>query len=84
MQIVIQTGGAVRCLYDEAIDLAALGALDIQRGSHVEPDDRGQWLADLAPLHGPKLGPFKQRSEALAAEAAWIEANWLTSGRSGT
>ena len=29
------------------------------------------------PLHGPTLGPFPHRSEALAAEQAWLETNWL-------
>ncbi len=62
----------VRCLYDEAIDLAALGRLSITRASHVEPDDAGQWFADLAPVSGPRLGPFDRRSEALEAERAWL------------
>ena len=35
------------------------------------------WLADLSPVNGPVLGPFDRRSEALAAELAWLEANWL-------
>ena len=47
MQLVVAPGGAVRCLYDEAIDLAALGQLEITRASHVEPDARGRWTADL-------------------------------------
>ena len=78
MQILIQPDGAVRCLYAEAIDLKSLGKLSIQRASHVEPDDNGHWIADLSPVHGPALGPFSHRSEALATEAEWLEANWLT------
>ena len=78
MQIVIKTDGAVRCLYSESIDLHTLGRPVISRGSHVEPDRHGRWFADLAPSAGPKLGPFRRRSEALAAEEAWLEANWLT------
>jgi hypothetical protein len=27
--------------------------------------------------YGPRLGPFALRSEALAAEQHWLEANWL-------
>jgi hypothetical protein len=77
MQIVIETDGTVRCLYDEALDLTPLGNLQIQRGSHVEPDDQGRWFADLSPLHGPLLGPFNKRSGALAAETAWLTSNWL-------
>ena len=77
MRLVIKPDGSVRCLYDEAVDLSSLGSLTIQRGSHVEPDATGCWLADLAPVDGPKLGPFSRRSEALAAERAWLEQNWL-------
>ena len=78
MQLVIHTDGSASCLYDEAIDLAALGSLKIERGSHVEPDEQGRWFADLAPVSGPKLGPFDRRSEALDAERVWLEALWLT------
>jgi hypothetical protein len=78
MQLVITPDGAIRCLYDEAIDLSQFGPLSIARGSHVEPTARGQWQADLAPVGGPTLGPFAVRSEALAAERDWLEANWLT------
>ena len=77
MQLVIDTAGSVRCLYGEAIDLAALGPLAIRRGSHVEPTADGRWLCDLSPVSGPVLGPFGSRSEALAAEVAWLESHWL-------
>jgi hypothetical protein len=55
------------------IDLALLGSLSIRRASYVEPDDNGQWWADLAPIGGPKLGPFARQSEALDAEAVWLD-----------
>jgi len=77
MVLVIERGGRVRCLYDEAIDLAALGAVSIARASHVEPDRAGAWWAELAPVHGPRLGPFAKRTAALAAERAWLEQHWL-------
>jgi hypothetical protein len=77
MQLIIQSGGVVRCLYAETIDLATLGPLSIERVSHVEPTPDGQWLADLSPVMGPVLGPFSQRSVALAAEAAWLHSHWL-------
>ncbi len=72
MELVIDPVGVVRCLYGEAIDLGALGRLAIVRASHVEPDARGQWLVDLTPVDGPRLGPFPRRSAALAVEAAWL------------
>ena len=78
MQIIIMPGGAVRALYCEVIDLAALGSPTITRASHVEPDQQGRWWADLSPIAGPTLGPFDRRSEALAAEQAWLESHWLT------
>lgn len=76
MQLVIGPAGAVRAIYDETIDLSRLGTLSITRGSHVEPDEQG-WIADLSPVAGPRLGPFPQRSSALAAERDWLEAHWL-------
>jgi len=77
MQLVIEPKGTVRCIYSEQIDLAAIGSPTITRASHVEPDQQGRWQADLSPVGGPLLGPFVIRSEALAAELVWLEANWL-------
>ena len=77
MELVISPSGAVRAIYDEAIDLAARGRLAIRRASHVEPDVQGRWFADLSPVAGPVLGPFDRRSEALAAELQWLQANRL-------
>jgi hypothetical protein len=73
MQLRVDLRGQVTCLYSEAIDLASLGQLSICRASHVEPDDRGQWWADLGPVAGPRLGPHAKRSDALAAEQSWLE-----------
>ena len=83
MELLVQPDGAVRCVYDETIDLSALGRLGIRRGSHVEPDEDGKWFADMAPLHGPRLGPFDRRSDALAAERRWLSDNWLVSDQPG-
>ena len=77
MQLIIDPGGSVRCVYSETIDLATIGRLTISRGSHVEPNEEGLWFADLSPVAGPRLGPFLQRSHALNAEADWLNANWL-------
>lgn len=73
MHLLISPAGNVRCIYAEAISLQELGTVSIQRASHVEPDASGNWLADLTPVSGPVLGPFTLRSEALAAEIAWLE-----------
>ena len=77
MQLVIEPGGVVRCIYSEEIDLAALGSPAISRASHVEPDQQGRWWADMSPVGGGVLGPFLNRSAALAAEDTWLETNWL-------
>jgi len=79
MQLLVTSSGEVRCVYNEAIDLAQLGRLFIRRGSYVDPDSHGQWIADLRPVGGPPLGPFASRSTALAAEEAWLVAHWLIS-----
>jgi hypothetical protein len=72
MELVVGTDGGVRCIYDESLDLRALGKLQITRASHVEPDSDGNWWADMGPSGGPVLGPFRSRSEALAAERGWL------------
>ena len=77
MQLVIEPCGAARCIYGEELDLSSLGSLTISRASYVEPDQHGRWLADMAPVGGPVLGPFNQRSLALAAESAWLDEHWL-------
>ncbi len=77
MELLIELGGRARCIYGETINLAQLGTLTIRRGSHVEPDEHGQWVCDLSPVSGPTLGPFVSRSEALTAEVAWLSQHWL-------
>ena len=78
MQIVVSSSGDLRCLYSEAIGLPALGTVHIRRGSYLDPDEHGCWYADLSPVGGPRLGPFKDRSSGLAAEQQWLEMNWLS------
>ena len=58
--------------------IPGVGELTIRRASHVEPDERGRWLADLTPVGGPVLGPFDRRGAALAAEQQWLNSHWLT------
>lgn len=77
MELLVWPDGEVTTLYTELLDLAALGALNIARASQVEPDATGQWFAHV--IDGPKLGPFSRRSEALAAEVAWLTEHRLHS-----
>lgn len=77
MQLVFEPNGGCRCVYAEHIELSQLGQLQIRRASHVEPDDTGHWMADLSPVNGPTLGPFRSRQQALQAELTWLEEHWL-------
>jgi hypothetical protein len=70
MELVISPSGEITTIYNEVLNLAALGAQRIERASHVEPDASGRWFAQL--VGGPVLGPFDRRSEAIAAELAWL------------
>lgn len=74
MQLAIRPDGTATAIYGEEIALDAIGRVEIRRASHVEPAPDGGWLADLSPVAGPVLGPFTRRSEALAAEVAWLSA----------
>ena len=78
MDLVIQPNGTIRAVYSEEIDLSALGHTVIARASHVEPDKQGHWHADMTPVEGPVLGPFRKRSEALVAELCCLENHWLS------
>ena len=78
MELLVHPGGEVRCVYAEAIDLHVLGQPHITRASSVEPDEQGRWWADLAPVGGPRLGPFQWRTQALEAEQQWLSRHWLT------
>jgi hypothetical protein len=72
MELVVDAGGGVRCIYDETLDLRQIGKLQITRASHVEPDAEGYWFADMGPVGGPVLGPYGSRTEALGAEREWL------------
>ena len=72
MNVIISPTGGLRCLHHDAFDWSALGPRTIRRAAHVEPDANGDWFADLAPVGGPRLGPYRLRGEALAAEVAWL------------
>ena len=77
MELIIHSDGTASCIYEEAIPIRSLGSLDIKRASHVEPDETGEWLADLSPVGGPTFRGFGNRTSALEAEIEWLTNNWL-------
>ena len=79
MELIISPNGHVRLIYSELLPLDALGVVRIVRASYVEPDEQGQWWADLALSRGPRLGPFDFKSAALQAETDWLSRNLLGS-----
>ena len=72
LELFVTPDGNARCLYGEALNLTAFGSLQIERASHVEPDESGRWSVDLSPVDGPRLGPYLTRSHALSVEAEWL------------
>ena len=80
MELVVGCDGGVKCIYGEELDLREIGKLQITRASHVEPDGDGYWWADMGPVDGPVLGPFKNRTEAVRAERGWLAARMANSG----
>lgn len=75
MNVLIEPDGTISALYDERLDLHALGSLTLTRASHVDPDPEGLRWAHL--IQGPTLGPFPDRSTALAAEVDWLNRHRL-------
>lgn len=73
-EVLIAPDGTVRFIYSDALAPLAngLGRVEIARASHVEPTREGLWTADMSPVHGPILGPFALRAEALAAEVQYL------------
>ncbi len=75
--VVIGADGLLKFIHDDDLNgLLDEGEAAITRASHVEPDGR-DWFADLAPVLGPKLGPFSTRRAALRAEHDWLLENHL-------
>lgn len=71
-ELAVLADGSLAFLWDDQLQpLSDLGEVTIRRASHVEPEDGG-WIADLSPMGGPRLGPYRLRGEALAAEREWL------------
>jgi hypothetical protein len=73
--IAIRPDGSLSFIYDDKLaDLCEHGEAVTRRVSYVEPSGKG-WTADLAPVNGPVLGPYRLREDALATERQWLEEN---------
>jgi hypothetical protein len=71
--IAIKPDGTMSFIYDDRLaGLCEEGDAHTTRASHVEPTAKGGWSADMSPVNGPILGPFRLREEALAAECEWL------------
>lgn len=79
MRITFEVDGRIKFIYDDmAAEVAQeVGPLSIKRASHVEPTASGLWWADMAPVGGPQIGPFRSRAAALNAEREWLVDNNL-------
>ncbi len=77
MILSISPQGEIRGIYTDAFPWQVLGKALVQRASNVEPDHLGLWWADLSLSNGPRLGPFARRTDAIAAEIAWLEKHRL-------
>jgi hypothetical protein len=79
ISLAIKPDGSIAAIHNDAlVTLYDEGETTIRRASHVEPIDGGEqvnWVADLSPVNGPKLGPYRLRSDALQAEVDWLERN---------
>jgi hypothetical protein len=60
-------------VYDES-GIGSIGEVErMKRASHVDYDNNLKgWVADMSPLGGSLLGPFKLHSEAIRAERIYI------------
>lgn len=82
MIVHVDPRGRLTLVYlDRLAELLEHGTATVRRASHVEPDPAGGWTADMAPVGGPVLGPYRLRADALAAELGWLEGRWADGGR---
>ena len=71
LKLLVEPSGEIVAIYSDAFaDLCEAGRADIARASSVEPASGG-WIATMN--DGTKLGPFRLRETALAAEVDYLE-----------
>lgn len=74
MIISVDTNGNMTAIYDDELtDLFEEGTVKIRRASNVEPDEKGQWWAEMLDGTGTRLGPFTKRQDALDEEKKYLE-----------
>ena len=74
MIIDVLPSGQLMFIYDDELrEIIEHGESVMKRVSHVEPDEDANFTADLSPIGGPVLGPFRLRQEALK----WLESHVL-------
>lgn len=88
MNITIQPNGTMTYIYsDDMLDLMEEGTSTTRRVSHVEPHTSRssgiRWTADMSPVGGPMLGPYRSREDALEAEVRWLEGKDLNRNSTG-
>jgi hypothetical protein len=72
MLLAIRPNGEIQFIYSDALEpLLHEGEFRVERASRVEPAEGGGWTATMN--DGTVLGPYKLRSEALAAEVRFLE-----------
>jgi hypothetical protein len=72
MKLSLQHGKVTAIYSDDLADLAGKAShVEIRRASAVEPTPEGQWTATMN--DGTVLGPYRLRSEALAAEVQYLD-----------
>lgn len=73
LKFAVEADGAVVTIYDDChADLFDESSVTVTRASHVEPSEGG-WSADMTPVGGSILGPYRLRQEALDAEVEYLK-----------
>ncbi len=78
MKLFVRPDGTIQSIYQEEVNLDALGPFQISRASHVEPGEKGDW--EVRMLDGVVYKGFRLRSEALSFEVLKVEERMMMDG----